>query len=268
MDPLSLALGIAGIVPLVAKAIKVAKEYKDGVDGAKTSIAALVKELEALLLNAIGLNEFLQSTAVVSDGLSFQHTSVLFSCSTNCEEKLRLLLEKLERKADSKLSRLRWPFSEKECQKMAQEIRNFATWMHFALSLDGCRLLSHTSEDVTKMLGQQLEQFKVVQSVQETTSRIFDVVHGGQLREARKDILDWVSTASFNQKHQSLQETRTENTGNWILEDEDYLEWRDSTSDANVLCCHGIKGSGKTTLAHVRHTLAITATADLDPVLS
>lgn len=251
MDPLSVALGIAGILPLIAKAIKVAKEYKDGVDGAKTSIVALVKELEALQLNAVGLNEFLQSTKVVSDGLSFQHTSVLFSCSTNCEVKLRVLLEKLERKAESKWSRLQWPFSEKESQKMAQEIRNFATWMHFALSLDGCRLLSHTSEDVTKVLGQQLEQFRVIQSVQETTSRIFDVVHVGQVRGARKEILDWVSTASFYQKHQSLQETRTGNTGNWILHNPAYLGWRDKTSEANILCCHGIKGSGKTTLTYV-----------------
>ena len=48
MDPLSLSIGLAGILPLIAKAITTSKEYIDSVRLAKTSIVALVIELEAL----------------------------------------------------------------------------------------------------------------------------------------------------------------------------------------------------------------------------
>ncbi|KAK0652702.1 ankyrin repeat-containing domain protein [Cercophora newfieldiana] len=82
------------------------------------------------------------------------------------------LLKKLEHENDSKWNRLQWPFSEKENQNLAQEIRNFATWMHFALSLDGCGLLFHTSEDVARFLGRRLERFKVVQSFKEAQSTL------------------------------------------------------------------------------------------------
>jgi hypothetical protein len=51
-----------------------------------------------------------------------------------------------------------------------------------------------------------------------------------------------------DQKHSRIRESRTENTGSWLLQTTEYLVWRDDLSTANLLWCPGIQGSGKTTL--------------------
>ncbi|KAK4450204.1 vegetative incompatibility protein HET-E-1 [Podospora aff. communis PSN243] len=251
MDPVSLAYGVAGLVPLIGQAIKVTKEYRDAVVTPKPAVTNLIYELEALQLNATKLSEFLKSPTVTSDGLIFEHTSVLFSCSDNCEVRLRTLLEKLGYRNTSKLSRQHWPFNEKEEQKVSEEVRNYANWMHFSLSLDGCRLLSRSADDVARLLGQQLQQFKAIRSVEDRTSRIYDAVEENKMSKARNEILDWISPARFSHRHQILQQTRTEGTGRWILRTPEYNRWRDGVDQTNVLCCHGIKGAGKTNIVSV-----------------
>jgi len=260
MDPLSVALGIAGLLPLIAKAIQCAKEYKDGVSSARTSIATLISELEALQFNVTNLHEFLKAdSGTGGDIVRFQQTSVLLVCSASCETKLQSLCRKLGREGNGKRSRFLWPFSEKEHQKTVQELRNFTTWMHFALSVDGCRVLSQTSDGVLQILGKQLEQFTAIQSLERTTDQIFDNVQAqglifekSQAQADRRDILDWISKAnsSYQQKHQELRSSRTKDTGDWLLRSRRYSQWRngDDPNKMGALWCHGIQGSGKTNL--------------------
>ena len=201
IDPVSLALGIAGLVPLIAKAVQYAKEYGSAVRTAKDAIATLVAELEALQFSATNLHEFLKTDALAPNDLWFHQTSVLLSCSTACEAKLQSLCRKLGQEDGRGRNRLLWPLSEKEHQKTLQELRNFTNWMHFALSIDGCRLLGRTSDDVLKLLGQQLEHFNAIQSLEGTVAQIASTVQGQALsledsaaQEARRQILDWIST--------------------------------------------------------------------------
>lgn len=256
MDPLSLSLGIAGILPLIATAITTSKEYIDNVRSARKSIATLINELEALQANVTNLNELLKDNTLNADAVRFNKSSVLFTCSAACEAKLKSLCQKLSQEGKGKRSRLLWPFTEKDYQKTIQELRNFSSWMQFALSVDGCRLLSRTSDDVLKLMAQQLEQFRTVQALEADTLRILDVVTDQKRviqdnieRETRKDILDWISTSKHFQKHRLIQTSRAQNTGTWILRKEEFVQWREEKSSSNVLVCHGIQGSGKTNLA-------------------
>ncbi len=255
MDPVSLGLTIAGLVPPITKAIGCAKEYSDKVRTAREAMAALITELEALQFSVRNLHGFLKSDALSGDDLRFQQTSVLLSCSKACEEKLQSLSQKLGQESSGRRSRFLWPFSEKEHQKTLQELRNFTSWMHFALSIDGCKLLSRTSDDVLKLLAQQLEHFKIIQSLGDTVAQISSTVQEQErrfedtaAREARRQILDWISTTKYYQKHQALRESRARNTGNWILQTSEYLRWRDGTG--TTLWCQGIQGSGKTNLVY------------------
>ena len=260
MDPLSVALGIAGLLPLIAKAIQCAKEYKDAVASAGASIATLISELEALQFSVTNLHTFLKTDGGIGgDNVRFQQTSVLLVCSASCETKLQSLCRKLGREENGKRSRFLWPFNEKEHQKTVQEIRNFTTWMHFALSVDGCRVLSQTSDGVLQILGKQLEQFAAIQSLERITDQIFDNVQAqghildkSQAQADRQGILDWISTANSNyqQKHQELRSSRTKGTGDWLLRSQVYCRWRngDDPDQIGTLWCHGIQGSGKTNL--------------------
>jgi hypothetical protein len=262
MDPLSLSLGIAGLLPLIAKAIKGAKDYRDAVISAKDSIAALISELEALQFNVQNLQGFLEGDTLNDSNLRFSQTSVLLSCSSACEAKLQALCRKLGQQVEDSGRRRRflWPLNEKEHQKTVQELRNFSQWMHFALSIDGCKLLSQTSDDVLRVLGHQLEQFRAIESLEKTTAQIYNTVHAQKLmiedsraQEIRTKTLDWISAVNYGQKHQTLKASRAENTGHWILRSPEYTRWRDGQGrdQSVVLWCTGIQGSGKTNLAYV-----------------
>jgi hypothetical protein len=256
MDPLSLSLGLAGILPLIASAITTSKEYIDTVRSARKSIATLVFELETLQSNVSNLHDLLKGDLFNGSAVRFHESSVLLTCSAACEAKLRSLCKRLGQEAKGRRSRLLWPFTEKEYQKTIQEIRNFTKWMQFALSVDGCRLLSQTSDDVLKLMRQQLEQFRAIQSLEADTLQILGFVqeqkHMIQVniqRETRRNILDWISTLKHYQKHQLIQASRAQNTGMWVLQEDKFIRWRDDSSLSNVLVCHGIQGSGKTNLA-------------------
>jgi len=263
MDPVSLVLGIAGVVPLIAKAIQCAKEYSTAVRTAKGAISNLISELEALQSSVGNLQQFLKRDAIASENIRFQQTSALSSCFKACEAKLESLCRKLGQEDGGRMSRYLWPLSEKEHQKTVQELRNFATWIHLALTIDGCRLLSQTSDDVLKLLGQQLEHFKATQSLADTVTQISSTVQGQKrlledslAHGARKKILDWISTTRYSQKHQTLQESRTQNAGDWILHSPEYVRWQNGPGQIDtVLLCEGIQGSGKTNLAYYPFTL-------------
>jgi hypothetical protein len=257
MDPVSLALGIAGILPLIAKAINCAKEYRDAVVTAKDSIAALINELETLQSSVSSLQEFLKHDTITRGDVRFQQTSVLLACCQACDAKLRSLCKKLGQEDCGRRSRLLWPFSKRDHEKTVQELRNFTTWMHFAISVDGCKLLSQTADDVLRLLGQQLDQFKAIQSLEKTTLQIHDTLTGQTVlledslaRDQRRDILDWISKIAYYQKHQTLQASRAKDTGSWILDSPEYIRWRDSSDETSVLWCEGIQGSGKTNLVY------------------
>ena len=246
MDPLSVGLGIAGLLPLIAQAIRLCKGYCDGVSSAEASMGALLAELEALHFNVANLHAFLESDAASRSVPRFDQTSVLLTCSASCEAKLRGLITKLSSSSSSgtKTRRLLWPFSEKEHQKTIQELRSFSSWLRFALSVDGAGVLAQTAEGVLRVLGAQLEQFAALRAVDETLGQDRD-------RRARRQVLAWISTAtSHAQKHAELCASRTRNTGDWLLQKQTYLAWRDGGQRTTLLStssCQGIQqGSDKT----------------------
>ena len=256
MDPFSLAVGIAGLAGLDTTTIKYARSYISATKSGKDSIAALITELEALQANLNSLESFLRSAS--AKDISFQPASVLQSCRTTCEASLKLLCKKLDQVSGSKTSRLLWPLSEKEHQKTMQDLRNFSHWIQFALSIDGCRLLSQTSDDVSKILESQLKGLRALQTLQETASTLNDdvqlhiqVVQGERSERTRDHILSWISTTDHGQKHNSVGLPRVEERGGWLLERPEFLKWESGSAVSNLLWYHGIQGSGKSVLTYV-----------------
>ena len=253
MDTFSLTVGIAGLAGLVATSITFARNYLLGVKNGKESIRILVIELEALQANLTNLDAFLKSAS--AKDLTFEPTSVLRSCTMACEASLKTLCKKLGQVGESKTSRYLWPLSEKEHQKTMQELRNFARWIQFALFIDGCSLLSRTSDDVLKVLEGQLKNFKALQTLEETTSQLNEAVQyqshmleDDKIARMKDVILSWISETDFEQKHHFVRQPRVEGTGGWLLDQREFLSWEDGTAVSNVLWCHGLQGSGKSVL--------------------
>lgn len=256
MDPLSISFGIAGVLPLIAKVITTLHRYAAAVAGAKKKIESFILELEVLQVALKSLEDLLQDKLVSEADIVFDPASVLLSCSTTIQVRLQEILRKLISESDKKLGSILWPFTEKEHQKAINEVRNFSTWVQFALSVDGCRLLSQTSENVLAILAQQLEQFSIVHQLETRTKALCNVIQeqttllrNSAEEERRNGILDWISAAKYNTRHSILQRTRAKNTGSWLLQNKVFLEWKEGIASSQVLWCNGIQGSGKTTLA-------------------
>ncbi|KAM4056003.1 ankyrin repeats (many copies) domain-containing protein [Hirsutella rhossiliensis] len=251
-------LGIVGILPLIATAIRVAKQYWDGSSKAKQRISLLTTELEALRRNLQTLHDFLRSDALKSHNLEFSASSVLVTCSSACKVRLEALCDQLGQHGRGGINRLLWPLKDKEFDETLQELQRPTLWPQFALSINGCALLSRTADDVLKRFGQQLRQFSALQSLQRATAELQNAVQGqvesrvhDRNAEKRAQILDWVSTIRYDIKHRQASESHTQSTGGWLLRPLEFIRWRDDPSSSNLLWCHGFPGSGKTVLASV-----------------
>lgn len=119
----------------------------------------LLRELDILHYNLLQLDSFLRSNGAIR---SFESTSVLVTSTSACRTKLTELFEKLNSAGDSLMSRMKWPLNSKEHRDTVQDLRAFAQWIKFALTIDGCALLSKTSAEVLETLRQQLETFQLV----------------------------------------------------------------------------------------------------------
>ncbi|KAL7267013.1 hypothetical protein RUND412_010412 [Rhizina undulata] len=64
----------------------------------------------------------------------------------------------------------------------------------------------------------------------------------------RLKILDWLSKIPFENHHLFIRSFRQADTGTWLLDKKEFIEWKDSSSSL-TLWLHDIAGAGKTTLA-------------------
>ncbi|KAJ6013839.1 hypothetical protein N7540_008430 [Penicillium herquei] len=58
--------------------------------------------------------------------------------------------------------------------------------------------------------------------------------------------LDWMSTAAFSSRQRDLQKKRTDGTGNWLLDLNEYTDWK--SNPGKILWLPGISGCGKSVL--------------------
>ncbi|KAL8729051.1 MAG: hypothetical protein Q9166_004968 [cf. Caloplaca sp. 2 TL-2023] len=262
MDPLSLTVGIVALLDLTSKIIKVTKIYCHEARYAKEAAGELLAELDILHFNLSHLDKLLKTDAKDD----FSNTSVLVTSTHACRIKLNTMYDKLNKAADHPLHRFRWPLNSEEHRKTLQDLRAFAQWIQFALTIDGSTLLAKTSSEIIDVLTSQLRMFQLIDEVdldaQAMRDAVFDMrntVLSSATAQERETILAWLSNANPSQKHHEIRLPRTEGTGNWLLDEPTFKRWRDGSSiEENVLWCHGIQGSGKSILAslvidHLNH---------------
>jgi ankyrin repeat domain-containing protein 50 len=67
----------------------------------------------------------------------------------------------------------------------------------------------------------------------------------------RDGVLRWLSDFEPQKKHKDVRARRLEDTGQWLLDREEFRIWRDDPQPNSILWCHGIPGAGKTVLSSV-----------------
>lgn len=69
--------------------------------------------------------------------------------------------------------------------------------------------------------------------------------------QEREKILDWISTFENEGKHNAIRMPRVAETGEWLTDTQEFMNWRNGVESPSVLWCHGIQGSGKSVMTFV-----------------
>ncbi|KIX01570.1 uncharacterized protein Z518_09296 [Rhinocladiella mackenziei CBS 650.93] len=295
MDGVSVASGVAGLITLALQVSGTIAIYVNSIKERSKNIQELHDEL--LLLGEVlsGLRDFLDSEK--ARGRSFDSNSVLQKALRDCRDRIERIGDRLKPsdggKAARALDKLRWPFEQREVMQMVENLRRYGQTFQFAFTIEGCALLSQTSDDATKGLQEmlqvsrkiselsaqmglsteesskrtaQLEQIMaLVPMLARTAADVSELSQASRLAELREqerrttDILDWLAPVSSLHKHRDLQLRRAEGTGRWFLEHRDFLAWAEDETGEHDLLCVGGPGAGKSVLCsliidHLRAT--------------
>lgn len=88
-----------------------------------------------------------------------------------------------------------------------------------------------------------------VQQDMESMSGNINKVIDYQQTQQQQSILDWISDGNYSLQQHEYFKIRHENTGNWFLQSDEYIQWMGNT--CQTLFCPGIPGAGKTVIAAV-----------------
>lgn len=141
MDPLSIATSVAGLVSLGAEAIGIIGEYYTSMKNAPKDIRDIKTEMESLSIILQRLELLLRSDKFGGTSGSFDTSSVLATALISCETKIREVTARLGRPKEGSAARvwerLKWPFSEKEVQKLLETLRRYIHTFQFSLTVEG-----------------------------------------------------------------------------------------------------------------------------------
>ena len=90
-----------------------------------------------------------------------------------------------------------------------------------------------------------------LQNLERPINRIADqaaVYEKAQKEECYRGILNWLSPVPFKLHHRHLAKNRLRQSGEWLLNHSDYLEWK-ASSASSLFLLYGSAGSGKSSLA-------------------
>lgn len=178
-DPLSVGFGVAGLLSLAIQLSPIIATYVDGVRHAPEHIQELQQELDALVKTLERLDSFLRTES--AKGPAFNELAFLHTTRESCAKRLTGISAKLRTFTDASrvsqnLRRLKWPLNAASTKAAAQDLSRYSATFHFALSIEGCALLSKTSGEVSQILNQQLEVLqkarKVAQAIPDLQSQL------------------------------------------------------------------------------------------------
>ncbi|KAM7220562.1 Ankyrin repeat-containing domain protein [Rhypophila decipiens] len=173
------------------------------------------------------------------------------------------------------LSRLTWPFSEKEVQQLLDTIEREKSLLTLALEND-CRRLIRAVDETAKDNQQLLVNLiSLIQADSEEdkkrTSDLINAMNRVEVSQAslqknigrqqnleeenrntahRKAILEWLTPFDYASQQSDYINQREPGTGEWLLASPEYEEWLSGTGK-RTLFCPGIPGAGKTILSSV-----------------
>ncbi|KAK6363123.1 hypothetical protein TWF730_000572 [Orbilia blumenaviensis] len=218
MEAVGLASGIAGLLSLSISIIGISYKYISSTSRASKSEGEYIVELANLKLLLSRLQEIAQASEL---GGSSNLLSTL--PISECKRDLEQLLSKLKKRSSSRLfsikfNRLSWPFVEQETVQIVQMLHRYRESFQTALTAEGFVF--------TAMILREVSVLK--------TDMQFET------------ILNWLSSANFEEKQRDVFQQYHPKSGRWFLDSTQFRKWFSATDTR--LWCHGDPGAGKTVM--------------------
>lgn len=138
MDPLSIAASLAGLVSLTSRVSRTIGSYCKSVKDARKDVQETAQELASMYDVLHQLDGLLRSQQLKT---KIDSNSVLAKAIAVCGNNIERLSSKVQRLELDGLARvwekLKWPFNEKEMQKILATLRKCAATFQFSLTIEG-----------------------------------------------------------------------------------------------------------------------------------
>lgn len=138
MDPLSIAASLAGLVSLTSRVSRTIGSYCKSVKDARKDVQETAQELVSMYDVLHQLDGLLRSQQLKT---KIDSNSVLAKAIAVCGNNVERLSSKVQRLELDGLARvwekLKWPFNEKEMQKILATLRKCAATFQFSLTIEG-----------------------------------------------------------------------------------------------------------------------------------
>ena len=276
MDPLGTAASILAVIKVASTVAK----YITSAAGATKARKKLRDEVRAC---QYVLQELLDESSDVDAGESWRETLNALDSPGSPLSRISVALHTIEAKLQPNrsrgenvksslgLSRLTWPFSEKDIQQILVTVEREKSLLMLALENDSrkfMRQVDQTTKENQKLLvdlvglvrqssedalglADAMGRVELSQTgLQENLSRLQKLEEDRNAANRRKDILEWLTPVDYVSQQSDYINKREPGTGQWLLDSPEFQSWVSATGK-RTLFCPGIPGAGKTILTAV-----------------
>jgi hypothetical protein len=247
MDPLSAAASVIAVIQITNAVLVGFYRLQGQIKDAENEITQSILEIQGLAAVLTRLHNILQfpstKAADPADNLAGENGPL---------ESITKVLNELSQKLAS-LSRpglkikIRWPFESKGIQRMLSIIQHQKSTLQLALSSRQTKMLVQQFDNMAD-LHESLENIGdcLGSTVTAVGTQVLHSMNENADKTKREAVLKWYKSCDPEQNHQQSRERHDPDTGNWIIESEEFQSWL--TQNGKSLWLHGIPGAGKTIL--------------------
>jgi hypothetical protein len=243
-DPFSIGAGIVGVIGLAIQITQVVVQFGLDWKDAPHDVKSFLVELQTLntVLSVTNTNIILNPDFAEA----FQNRPSIFlsqlgpnAPSTTdtklmlqiCEKELKDLLKELEKRAKGHRvgwERLKGAFLAKNTRESVENFHRQCQALNNMVSIDAAVLGVTAYKEVKETRKEQQKWHQA---------------------ETDKDLLSWLTPIDYGAQQSDFLSRRQEGTGQWLLDSQEFQDWRDG--DRKALFCPGIPGAGKTILTSI-----------------
>jgi hypothetical protein len=275
-DPFSLGASILGVVGLTIQIGEILVNFSLNWAHAPDDVKQFIAEIQTLkttlsttYTNAITNPEFEKAMRGKESALlkhfkqkdeSNKSGKLNLSVAT-CTSRLQKLLAELQKAARSgnsafSWSRLKMAFLASNIREAVEDLHRQCQVLNNLIGIDSLTLAVETLKEVRAARQEAEEDRRARQDWEsrndDTLGRIEDTIDDhvkldGLARLSH--VLGLISPNDYASQQRDYLSKKTEGTGRWLLESEEYLRW--VTGTRSTLFCHGMPGSGKTIMSSI-----------------